>query len=113
MLKNFSREWLKGLLLTLLVTGFCLSASNSFAYLADIKIYDKKDIPKISDDILTASYLDVMIEIDAINLYHRTAGFTPREYQQYKDLLRSLYDLKSELHRRQLDIPVVDHGCTP
>ncbi len=113
MLKNFSREWLKGLLLTLIVSGFCLSTSMSYAYLADIKIYEKKDITKLSDDVVSSAYLDVIVEIEAIYLYHRTTGFTPREYQQYKDLLRYRYLLKSELQRRQLDIPVVDHDNTP
>lgn len=83
-------------------------SSNSEAYLSNIQIVDKKDIGKISDEALTEKYLDVVIELDAIVVSHMVFVFSPKEYQQYKDLLRYRYELKSELQRRQLEIPVIE-----
>lgn len=101
------------LLWSILAAVLFICPAKSFAYLSDIKVLEKKDISKLSDDAVTQAYLDVIIEVEANNLYHKTAGFTPREYQQYKDLLRYRYELKTELQKRQLDIPVVESNPIP
>lgn len=85
---------------------FCIPA-NSFAYLSNIQILDKKDYVKLSDEALPAAYLDVLIEIDAIYASHIVQVFSPKEYQQYKDLLHYKYELKNELIRRQLEVPSI------
>ena len=105
---------IKKSLLVLVAFLFVISSPlPSFAYLSSIKILERKDIVKLSDEAATAAYLDVAIEVESKHLYHRTAGFTPREYQDYKDLLRYRYELKAELERRQLDIPVIDPNPIP
>lgn len=109
MSKIFSKEYLKSLLLTLIVASFCLSSSQSFAYMSEIKILESKDIVKLTDAALSSNYLEVIIEIEASNVFHRIIVFSPREYQQYKDLLRYRYELKNELQARQLDIPAIEH----
>lgn len=93
--------------------GFLLSAflliglapQNSFAYLSNIQILEKKDYVKLSDEAVSAAYLDVIIEIDAIYASHVVQVFSPKEYQQYKDLLHYKYELKNELVRRQIEVP--------
>ena len=84
----------------------CLPA-NSFAYLSNVAILEKKDIAKLSDEAITDTYLTVVIEIAAIEQSHIVFIYSPKEYQQYKDFLRYKYELKSELLRRQLEIPSI------
>jgi hypothetical protein len=85
----------------------CLAPTNSSAYLSNIQVLEKKDIVKLSDDSLTATYLDLIIEIEAIVASHMVVIYMPKEYQQYKDFLRYRYELKSELQHRQLEIPTI------
>ncbi len=84
-----------------------LFSAKSFAYPSAVEVLSAKDIVKLSETALTAVYLDTIIEIEAIKIFHKTSGFSPKEYQEYKSLLRFRYELKSELQRRQLDIPSI------
>ncbi len=86
----------------------CFSPASSFAYPSAVSVLPAKDIVKLSDSALSAVYLDTIIEIEAIKIFHKTSGFSPKEYQEYKSLLRFRYELKSELQHRQLDIPSID-----
>lgn len=95
----------KFLLAVLVLVCFC--PVKSFAYPLSVTILEKKDIVKLTDAALTEAYLDTIIEIEANNVLHSTGGFSPKEFQDYKALLRYRYELKSELQRRQLDIPSI------
>lgn len=95
----------------LLITVFfamSLSPVKGFAYPSAVSILDAKEIAKLTDSALTSVYLDTVIEISAINIFHKTSGFNPKEYQEYKNLLRFRYELKSELQRRKMDVPSID-----
>lgn len=96
--------------LLLLLNFFCglFFPTSSFAYPSAVSVLPAKDIVKLSDSALTSVYLDTIIEIEAIKIFHKTSGFSPKEYQEYKSLLRFRYELKSELQHRQLDIPSID-----
>lgn len=83
------------------------SNTKSFAYPSAVEVLSTKEIVKLTDAALTNIYLDTIIEIEAIKIFHKTSGFSPKEYQEYKGLLRFRYELKGELQRRQLDIPSI------
>jgi len=100
-------KYLRFSLLLPAILLLCL-CTNSFAYLSNIPIVEKKDILKFKDEELTEIFLDVYIEIQAIFASHVVQVFSPKEYQQYKDLIRYRYELKSELQRRQLEVPVIE-----
>ncbi len=79
-----------------------------FSYPSAVTVLDTKEIVKLSDTALAAVYVDAIIELEAITMFHKTSGFNPKEYQEYKNLLRFRYELKSELQRRKLDIPAIE-----
>ena len=87
--------------------GVCVCPLKGYGYPSSVSVLEAKDILKLSDSALTSLYLDTLIEIDAIKIFHKTSGFNPKEYQEYKNLLRFRYELKSELKRRQLEIPSI------
>ena len=97
-----------GLLLMFVVLSVGVFPSQSFSYPSAVTVLDNKEIAKLSDSALTAMYVDTAIEFEAMNMFHKTSGFSPREYQGYKDLLRFRYELKSELQRRKLEVPVIE-----
>jgi len=87
----------------------CLVPVKSFAYPSTVNILERKELVKLTDLALTDAYLDTIIEIEANNILHLSGGFSPREFQEYKALLRYQYELRTELLRRQLDIPSLKH----
>ncbi len=91
--------------LILLFVFFSVLPTKSSAYLSAVTVLNEKDILKLSDQGLTNIFLDVLIEIQAIDSFHRTSGYSPAEYKDYKNLLRFRYQLKSELQRRELALP--------
>lgn len=91
--------------LPLLVAAGILWAGNGFAYPSQIKILSKAEIAVLSDDMLTQTYIDLVVETEAKNAFHKTSGFTPKGYQEYKDLLRFRINLKIEMDKRKLYIP--------
>jgi phenylacetate-coenzyme A ligase PaaK-like adenylate-forming protein len=72
---------------------------------SDLKILEKKDIHKLTDEQLIDAYLNTMVEIEANRAFHTTAGFTPKEFKAYKDLLKFRLELLLETHSRNLEIP--------
>ncbi len=82
-----------------------LWAGNVFAYPSQIKILSKAEIAALPDDALTQTYIDAVVETEAKNAFHKTSGFTPRGYQEYKDLVRFRVELRAELDKRKLYIP--------
>lgn len=83
----------------------CLAAGSSQAFLFEIKPLNQSAIVTMNDAKLMDTYIDVMIELEAVNTFYRNAGFTPKEYGKYKTLLRFRTDLLIEIQKRKLDIP--------
>ena len=83
--------------------------SSSYAvFNSDVTILDKKDITKLTDEKLVDVYLDTIVEIEANRSFHTTAGFTPKDFKDYKDLLKYRLELLMEIHNRNLDIPQLE-----
>ena len=90
----------------LLVHCFILSLIPPVAaYISELQTLDKTGISKLTDEQLIDAYLDVLVEMEATKTFHTTSGFTPKQYQSYKDILKYRLNLIMEIHRRNLDLP--------
>ncbi|MBF0570506.1 MAG: hypothetical protein HQL12_01420 [Candidatus Omnitrophica bacterium] len=74
-------------------------------YPSDVAILDKSAIVKLSDDQLIDAYENTIVEIEADRSFHATSGFSPKEYKDYKALLKFRLILLVEIHSRNLEIP--------
>ena len=72
---------------------------------SDVVILDKPAITKLSDEQLIDSYENTLVEIQASQSFHTTSGFSPKEYKDYKALLKFRLLLLVEVHSRNLEIP--------
>ncbi len=76
-----------------------------WAFLYQIPILDKSAIIQLTDEVLLNTYIDVLVEMEASQMFHQTSGFTPQQYQKHKDLLKYKIFLFEEIQRRKLDVP--------
>ena len=74
-------------------------------YPSDVTVLDKSAISKLSDDQLIDTYENTLVEIQADSSFHTTSGFSPKEYKDYKALLKFRLLLLVEIHSRNLEIP--------
>lgn len=74
-------------------------------YPSDVTILEKPDITKLSDDQLTDTYMNTIVELKAQDEFHATSGFSPKEYKDYKALLKFRLLLLVEIHSRNLELP--------
>ena len=74
-------------------------------YPSDVTILDKSGITKLTDDQLMDTYEDTIVEIDASRAFHSTSGFSPKEYKNFKALLKFRLMLLVEIHSRNLELP--------
>ena len=74
-------------------------------YPSDVTVLSKATIAKLSDDQLIDSYENTLVEIEASRSFHATSGFSPKEYRDYKALLKYRLLLLVEIHSRNLEIP--------
>jgi hypothetical protein len=96
------------LLKLILCLVFCLSTvPAAFAAFPsdELKVLDKKAIAVLTDEQLTDNFVDVLVELEAVKTFHTTSGFTPAEYNNYKNLLKYRLLLLIEIHKRKLALP--------
>ena len=91
----------------ILVSIFLLSPVM-YAAASDLVILPKEEIVKISDEKLIDAYMDTVVEIEATRSFHATSGFTPKQFTEYKDLLKYKMRLLMEIHSRNVDVPQLD-----
>ena len=83
----------------------CLTPLALAEYPSDVIILDKPAIAKLSDDQLVDIYENTLVEIEADRSFHTTSGYSPKEYKDYKTLLKFRLLLLVEIHARNLEIP--------
>lgn len=71
----------------------------------DIVVLDAKGIAALTDEKLVDSYIDILAEIEASRAFHTTSGFTLKEYNKFKDLIKYRMGLQFEINRRKIEIP--------
>jgi len=82
--------------------------TDAGAFLTDVSTLDKAAIAALTDEQLIDKFIDVMIELEASQTFHETAGFNnPNEYNKYKALLRFRTDLLLEIKKRELQVPQI------
>ena len=72
---------------------------------SDVTILDQPAIVKLNNDQLVDVYEKTLVEIEANRSFHATSGFSPKEFKDYKALLRFRLLLLVEIHSRNLDLP--------
>jgi hypothetical protein len=100
MLKKFGLIML-GLMFYLKGTSVTMAAFPS----EDYQTLDQKAVVALTDDGLKEKYIDALVEIEASKAFHSTSGFTPNEYNKYKELLKYRLLLLFEIYKRKLEIP--------
>jgi len=88
-----------------LVLVVFLSPLARAEYPSDVTLLDKPAIIKLSDDQLIDAYENTLVEIEANRSFHATSGFSPKEYKDYKALLKFRLMLLVEIHNRNLELP--------
>jgi len=72
---------------------------------SDVTILDKSSIAKLTDDQILDVYENTLVEIEANRTFHATSGFSPKEYKDFKALLKFRLLLLIEIHSRNLELP--------
>ena len=84
---------------------FFLTPLSMAEYPTDVTILDKASISRLTDEQLIDTYENTLVEIQANTSFHTTSGFSPKEYKDYKALLKFRLMLLVEIHGRNLEIP--------
>jgi len=94
-------------LVAIMLLVFCTAGFAGFLY--NVSVLDKAAIGKLTDEKLADAYIDVEIELKAVQAFHEAAGFSnARDYESYKALLRYRFDLLEELRQRKIEPPQLD-----
>ena len=88
--------------MTIFLNGAVFAATG---FESDIKIKNEEEITGLSDKTLLDTYVNVVVEIEAVKSLHETAGFMPDEFKAFKELIRYRVLLIQEMKKRKLDIP--------
>ncbi len=87
-------------MLCMLLTGPVFAEFTS-----KVTVISKEEVAKLSDDKLMDAYQDVLVELQAIKTFHTTSGFSPKQYDEYRNLLKYRLQLLMEVHGRNLEMP--------
>ena len=95
---------LKSIILTSLLVLMPLNLTWA-GYAANLAILEKKDIAKLTDEELTNTYMDALVEVQARKDFFNRFGFAGKDLDDYKAMLKYRLTLLMEIHSRNLDIP--------
>ena len=95
---------LKKFALAMIMVLFLMPLSMA-EFPSDVTILDKPAIVKLDNDQLINVYEKTLVEIEANRSFHATSGFSPKEFKDYKALLRFRLLLLVEIHNRNSDLP--------
>src|SRR3989338_4916098 len=93
--------------LGLLAIGFftMIGARPGSAFPPEEQILTPEEIIKLSDEDLLKIYIDVFVELEARKTFCGKAGFTPKDYQSFKDIMHYRITLIQEISQRKLQAP--------
>ena len=92
-------------LISVLFISFVLFSPVFADFKSNVAILEKADIGKLTDQKLIDGYEDVLVEIEVIKTFHTTSGFTPKQYDEYRALLKYRLQILMEIHNRNLEVP--------
>ena len=89
-----------------LLLVFALLTGPAFAvFTPKVVVADQAEITKMTDEKLQDMYMDTLVELEAIKMFHQTSGFSSQQYDEYRDLLKYRLRLLMEIHTRNLEMP--------
>ena len=88
----------------------CVGQVHASAFSPEVTALTKEEIVKLTDEKLIDTYMDTVVDIDAVRMFHTTSGFSPKDYKEFKDLLKFRMRLLLEIHSRNLELPQLDMG---
>ncbi|MFH1360254.1 MAG: hypothetical protein ABIJ41_04355 [Candidatus Omnitrophota bacterium] len=97
---------MKKTIFLLLITAFL--STQAWAVQSGMKVLAKEDIEKLSDSNLLEAFTEIVVEIEASKALHNSSGFTPDDYETFKNLLRYRIRLIQEMNKRKLELPQVE-----
>ena len=74
-------------------------------FTSNVTILQKAEIGKLTDDKLVDAYEDILVELEASKVFHTTSGFSNKQYDEYRSLLKYRLQLLMEIHTRNLELP--------
>lgn len=83
-----------------------LTVPTFAAFTSNVIVLEKAEIAKLSDEKLVDTYQDVLVELEATRTFHLTAGFSTKQYDEYRAMLKFRLQLLMEIHSRNIEIPV-------
>jgi hypothetical protein len=97
---------MKKILVLILLINLC--TCPAFAFLYEVKVLQAPAIKLLKDNELEETYIDAKIEEEASRAFHGKAGFNPKEYEQFKQLLAYIVRLRQEMKTRAMEAPPID-----
>ena len=94
--------------LLLVISFLLIFTANALAFLYEVKVLTKEELKKLNNDELVELYTSALIEREASETFHGKAGFTPKEYSAFKDLLGLIVKIREEMLAREMEPPPVD-----
>lgn len=82
----------------------CTSAFAQ-SFLFSITPLDKAGIAKLSDEQLIETYVDVLVEVEALRTFYAKGGLVPKEYAKFKETIKYKIYLVQEINKRKLEVP--------
>lgn len=92
-------------MLSLLILFVAIPAK---AFLYEVEVLSQEEVIKLSNAELLDLYTQASIERRASEAFHHGAGFQPRDYRQYRELLGFIVRLRQEIDYRHLETTAVD-----
>ncbi len=83
----------------------CVTPGAFAAFSSNVTILEKADMVKLSDEKLVDAFQDVLVEIEAVRAFHATSGFSPKQYDEFRALLKYRMQILMEIHTRNIEIP--------
>ncbi len=92
----------------LIISIFLVLSTQAFAFLYEVKILTAEEITKLTDEQLVESYTDVIVERKASESFHMRAGYTPKEYAKFKNILHFIVKLRYEMAKRAMEVSPIE-----
>jgi len=96
---------LKNILTIAMLFLFITSTVFSFDYV--VKVLTKGEIKQLKNEELIDLYKKVTIERHAQENFFGKAGYSAKDYQNYKDLLEFIVNIREEMSKREIEPPPV------
>ena len=75
------------------------------AYTSDLKVLEKKEIVKLTDEQLTDVYMNTLVDVEARKDFFNHFGLAGKDLDDYRAVMKYRLLLLMEIHSRNLDIP--------